>query len=220
MLNFQRAKNEDMKKLLSLCKDTIYGTEAYTFLLSSGESTQDCFWCGKDGNDDIKSLVFDTGDRYIKVYGSEFAAIFTFPDDRIMIYEKSTLPQNGVQVLEGKEIQELYKLLSARDSLSFDDERRYVLRLRAVNKGLARVFCLKKNGKLVSSASVSSMNEKYALISDVFTKAEERGKGLAHISLMSAVNFALEQGKTPYLRCEERMCAYYERAGFTLYGKM
>ena len=72
----------------------------------------------------------------------------------------------------------------------------------------------------MSTTAVSSLNEKYGLIADVFTEKEERGKGYALICLSEAVNFILGKGKIPVLLCEENMCAYYEKAGFEIYGKM
>ena len=72
----------------------------------------------------------------------------------------------------------------------------------------------------MSSASVSSMNEKYAVIADVFTATEYRRKGFALACLVAAVKFSLKNGKIPMLLCDEEMCPYYEKAGFEIYGKM
>ena len=137
-----------------------------------------------------------------------------------MIYNKSTAEAGDARMLQGREILALYKLLSGKSTLSFDDERRYVLRLRAVNAGLAAVFGIMEEGRLVSSASVSSMNDKYAVIADVFSDEGYRCRGLARRCLMSAVGFSLSRGRIPVLLCDEKMCSYYEKAGFVIYGKM
>ena len=219
MLNFRRAVSGEKEFLEEITKNTVRGVVAYSFLMSAGGGFYDNFLCGEEENE-IKSVIFDTGDEYFLIFGEEFPLLFEKCTKTIMVYKKGEMRNTGAQRLEGKEIQEMYKLISEKKQLSFDDERRYVLRLRAKNAGLCEVFGIKKDGILVSCAAVSSLNEKFGLIADVFTKKEERGKGYALICLSEAVNFILGKGKIPMLLCDENMCAYYEKAGFEIYGKM
>ncbi len=193
---------------------------AFSVLFSSADGISDFFFVGEDENADVKSIVFDTGDEYFLVYGEEFPELFTQCRKCIMIYSKSTAEEGSAEMLQGREITELYRLLSGKNTLSFDDERRYVLRLRAVNAGLAAVFGIREGERLVSSASISSMNEKYAVIADVFTDKDFRSRSLARRCLMSCVDFSLKNGRTPILLCDGKMCPYYEKAGFIIYGKM
>lgn len=220
MLKFRKAAEEDKEKISSLINGTVEGAAAFSALYTADRGISDLFFLGEDENADIKSIVYDTGDEYFLVYGEEFPSIFTRNEKTVMIYRYSVCEKGSAEVLRGKEILGLYKLLSGKDTLSFDDERRYVLRLRAVNSGLSAVFGIREEGRLISSASVSSENEKYALIADVFTEKEQRGRGLARECLMTAVDYALRKGKTPVLLCNENMCPYYEKAGFEIYGKM
>ena len=220
MLKFRKAVKEEKEKISSLISDTIEGAVAFSALVASAEDISDFFLPGEDENGDIKSIVFDTGDEYFLVYGEEFPSLLTRCKKTIMIYRGETSVKGDALLLEGKEILELYKLLSGRNSLSFDDERRYVLRLRAVNSGLAAVFGIRDNGRLVASASISSVNRSFALIADVFTAEDYRCQGLARRCLLSCVEYALKKGVTPVLLCDEKMCPYYEKAGFEIYGKM
>lgn len=220
MLKFRKAVKEEKDKISSLISDTIEGAVAFAVLHTSSDSISDFFLLGEDENGNIKSAVFDTGDEYFLVFGNEFPPLLTRCEKTVMIYNKSNCEKGRAEILHGKEILGLYKLLSGKHTLSFDNERRYVLRLRAVNSEFAAVFGIKENGMLVSSASISSMNKKYAVIADVFTDEKYRRRGLARECLMSVTAFALQNGKIPLLLCDEKMCPYYEKAGFVIYGKM
>ncbi len=220
MLKFRKALFSEKQILIKLTSDSLEGVFSFSFLLTSGENFYESFFVGVNEKGEIKSIVFDSGNEYFLVYGEEFPEIFPRPDKTVMIYDKKTSQKGSARSLEGREILGTYCLMSENNCPSFDDERRYVLRLRAKNSGYAEVFGTEKQGRLVSTASVSSMNGKYALISDVFTKKEERRQGLAGECLTSALSYCLEKGKIPVLVCEEKMCDYYKKAGFKVYGKM
>ena len=219
MLNFRKARPHEKELIKTLTGSTPEGVISFAFLVSSGDDFYESFLLGEE-NGEVKSIIFDTGDEYFLVYGDEFPGLLTRCTKTIMVYEENEAKKGAAQSLEGRKIQEIYRLMSQKSSLSFDDERRYVLRLRAVNAGLAAVFGIEKDGTLLSCASVSSMNEKYGLIGDVYTKAQERGRGYAADCLMTAVEFILGAGRIPVLLCDEKMCPYYEKSGFTVYGKM
>lgn len=220
MLKFTYPENREKELLLSLCKDSITGIEAYTFLKIHENIPENSFWCGRDEKGEIKSLVFNNGDEDIKVYGQEFSGLFTFAEHCIMVYEGNSFSENNVREITGKALMDFYKLISESDILSYSDERRYVLRLRAVNKGFAEVIGVFCNEKPVSVAAVSATNEKYALIGDVFTKKEFRNKGLSTLCVRALVSHILSAGKIPVLYCSEEMFEFYKRSGFSYYGKM
>lgn len=220
MLKFRKAEKKDKDNLCSLMNSTPGGAVAFSALCLSSQDISDSFFVGEDENGETASVVFDTGNEYFLVCGEEFPELFPRAEKVVMIYKKNECTGGTAELLQGKEILDLYKLLSGKNTLSFDDERRYVIRLRGVNSGYAAVFGIKKDGRLVSSASVSSMNEGYAVIADVYTAEEHRNKGLGGDCIMSAVNFSLKKGKIPMLLCDEKMCPYYEKAGFEIYGKM
>ncbi len=220
MLKFTYPEACEKELLLSLCKDSITGTEAYTFLKLHEDIPEESFWCGRDEKGEIKSLVFNNGDEDIKVYGEEFSQLFSFGNHCIMVYEGAAFCENTVNVITGRDLLDFYRLISESDTLSFADERRYVLRLKAVNRGLSKVFGVISDDKLVSASAVSAINEKYALIGDVFTKKEFRSKGLGALCVRAAVSYILSQGKIPVLYCSEELCGFYKRSGFSYYGKM
>lgn len=220
MLKFRKAVKEEREKISSLTGDTPEGAVAFSLLYSSPDGISESFLLGEDENGDIKSVIFDTGDEYFLVAGEEFPPLLTRCEKTIMIYSKSTCTGAAAESLTGREILGLYKLLSGKNTLSFDDERRYVLRLRAVNAGLAAVFGIKQGERLVSSASSVSENKKYAVIGDVFTDEKYRRQGLAFRCLSAVTEYILKKGKIPVLLCDTDMCPYYEKAGFEVYGKM
>lgn len=220
MLNYTKASREDSPVISDLCRDTPEGTQAFSFLAVSPSEISEAFFCGRDENGDIRTVIFDTGDEYIMAYGKDEVPFMTFSPRYVMICEESLPRDFSVQRLEGKDILEVYKLISGGERLSFDDEKRYVLRLRSVNASYGAVFGIFFGNELVSCASVCAMNEKYALISDVFTREDKRNEGMGRKCVAACVNFALEKGRIPFLRCEEKLCSFYEKAGFVYYGKM
>ena len=219
MLNFRKARPDEKEIIKALTGSTPEGAVCFAFLMSAGDGFCESFLLGEE-NGEIKSIVFDTGDEYFLVCGEEFPGLLTRCEKTVMIYEKKEAPCGTADIIEGRAIQEIYKLMSEKGSLSFDDERRYVLRLRAVNAGLSAVFGIKKDGALVSCTAVGSMNDRFGVVGDVYTKAEERCKGYAMACLMTATEFILSRGRVPMLLCDEKMCPYYEKAGFKVYGKM
>ncbi len=219
MLNFRKAHAQDKELIKALTGSTPEGAVCFAFLMSAGENFCESFLLGEE-NGEIKSIIFDTGDEYFLVFGDEFPELLTRCEKTVMIYEKKEAPWCLAEIIEGRGIQEIYKLMSDRSSLSFDDERRYVLRLRAVNAGLSAVFGIKNDGLLVSCAAVVSLNGRFGVIGDVYTKNAERGRGYALDCLMRAADFILSRGTVPMLLCDEKMCPYYEKAGFKIYGKM
>ncbi len=218
MLKFTRPYENERELLLKLSSESLGGTEAYTFLSVHEKIPEDSFFCGRDTSG-IKSLVFNNGDEDIKVCGSEFSEIFSFRETCLMIYESDNIPFCNAEALRGSKILDFYKLICGGE-LNFDDRRRYVLRLKGVNSGLSEVYGIFSEEKLVSAASVAAMNEKYGLIADVFTHPLFRCKGYSSAAVNSCINFILLQGRIPFLRCEEKMCEHYKKAGFTYYGKL
>lgn len=220
MLKFSPAASGDKDILLKKTGNTLRGTQAYTLCNLYDIIPEDAFFCGKDETGEIRSVILNNGDEYMKIYGEEFPPLFTYSDKCIFTYEKNDIPAEGVTEVTGKNLIEFYKLISQKDTLSYDDERRYVVRLRAVNHGYAKVFGIYNEDKIISAAAVSAQNEKYCLIADVFTHPDCRHKGYARRCINACIDYSLSIKKKPFLLCEERMCSYYEKLGFTYYGKM
>ncbi len=219
MLNFTRAKKEERELLLSLTSHTINGASAYSYLFTNGDFDEAAFFCGRNEAGEIKSLVFNDGDEFIRAYGEEFPDFLPLNEKCLMVYPGTECLRNDSRQITGTELLNVYRLLGG-GILSFDDERRYVLRLKNVNAGLSAVFGIFSDDILVSTAAAGAMNLKYGLISDVFTHPDFRCHGFAATALKSCTAFILSCGRIPYLRCEETMRPYYEKAGFIYYGKM
>lgn len=219
MLNFTRAKKEERDLLLSLTSHTINGASAYSYLFTHGDCDEAAFFCGRNKEGEIKSLVFNDGDEFIRAYGDEFPDFLPLNEKCLMVYPGTECPRNDSRQITGTELLNVYRLLGG-GRLSFDDERRYVLRLKNVNAGLSAVFGIFDDEGLASTAAVGAMNLKYGLIADVFTHPDFRCRGYASTVLRSCMAFILSNGRIPYLRCEEAMRPYYEKAGFIYYGKM
>lgn len=220
MLKFSFPENNDKDVLINLCKDTLRGTECYTELMTDADFGDGAFIKGTDADGNIKSLVFNNGDGFIPVLGEEFPPYVTFSEGNIMVYTSPYVPAGEAELTDGRRLQAFFLMISESEKLSFDDERRYVVRRKRINRNLSAVFSIYDEEKTVSGTAVSAMNEKYALISDVFTRKEYRKKGLAEKCINTALSFILKNGRIPFLICNDDMCGYYEKAGFTYYGRL
>lgn len=217
MLKFIRPREEDKEELRELCRDGIWGVEGFT-LLEAGSSFENNFWCGKNDEGEIRALVFDNGNESYKVFGEEIPEMLLTEKICVMIYEKaSVMPTENVRELSNSEIEEFYKLYSGSPSLSFDDSARYVRSLRSKMRSLSCFFGIFSENKLVSVAAVTGMNEKYALIGNVFTSEQFRHKGLARESINKCIEFSLSAGKLPCLFCKAEMRDFYKKLGFSEY---
>ncbi len=220
MLKYMKAENADREELLLMCRHSLTGAEAFTYLTLNEDISEGRVWCGKDEGGKICSVIFDDGDYYIKAAGSEFSSFLSYREKCFMVYEKRESPEStAVDVSEGG-ITESFRLFCQSRELSFDNKIRYTQRRRAVNAGLARVFAVYEGDEMLSTAAVSAENADYAVISDVFTREDRRGEGLAARVIEGAAAYCIERGRRPVLVCEENMRSYYEKAGFGFYGKM
>lgn len=220
MLKYASAENGDREELLLMCEHSLTGAEAFTYLALNKDISGGRLWCAKNENGHIASVIYDDGDFYIKAAGAQFSLFFSYREKCFMVYEKKEIPESTAVDVSETGIMDAFRLFCESCELSFDNEKRYVERRRAVNAGLACVFAVYDGTEMVSTASVSAENADYAVISDVFTRKDKRNGGLAARVLGSAVAYCLERGRTPVLLCEENMCSYYEKSGFKLYGKM
>lgn len=220
MLKFTFPEEKDRDILKDICAHTHCGVQAFTYINLTDDISDGSFFCGKDEKGEIKSLVFNDSDKYIKVFGEEFSPLFTFSEDCIMEYPGKDVSPSEAVMINGKKIMDFYLLISESSKLSFDNEKRYVYRTRTINNGYGAVFAIYEDGKIVSAASVSAINEKYALISDVYTKPCCRKKGFASECIRACIKYCIDKNKTPFLCCKDSMCDYYRKLGFTYYGKM
>lgn len=217
MLKFMRACEDDREVLKDLCRDSIHGTEVFTFLSAHSGSIEENFWCGKNENGVIKTLIFNDGDDSFLIFGDEYPCELVTGFRHTMIYKaKSCELFSEPKELCNSRIAGFYKTYSGLSDMSFDDKARYVHVVHCKNKDLCRFFGITENGKLIAVSAVTAMNEKYALIGNVFTHMDYRDRGLAKKCISKCIEFSLLRGKTPFLCCMPHMVNYYKRLGFEL----
>ena len=202
------------------------GSEPYTHIALDGMNAAECFLLGKDKSGTVEEVIFcfgGTGYVFKKDKKPEVFGEFTVTPGGVVSGTPLCIAEfNGkipecdvpVKLLEGTEIIGAYELITG-GKMTEGDSVRYVFRVRASNRGAARVFgAFNDKGILTATASVVAENEKYALIGDVFTAPDCRGKGLARALCAECCRFSLSRGKTPWLLCEEKMLPFYENMGF------
>lgn len=187
----------------------IAGAEAYTFLrLNRNHIPEGCFWCAFEEGQ-VKSVVYNNGDRTIETA----AGADPYPGLRLMRFAGPP-PQTDARVcaLTLPDALNVYRILGGGETLSPDNEARYVFRARAMREGLSQGFGVKENEVLFSFAFLAAQNETSALLGDVFTRPAYRGKGYASAAVLACVAAA---GKDVYALCEDINVSFYERLGFS-----
>ena len=186
---------------------------------------------------EINGVIYNNGDNFLfSAFNNSFyeAAkdFFAFSGNNVFSsnenLKKLNLPESPIYILQGRkescpttakllsgrEIQNMYKVISGKGSLSADEEIRYIRYIKAVNAGLSAVFGMEENGEYVSFAAVSASNRDTALIGDVFTLPEHRKKGYAAQCVKACMSFCAEKTKTPFVFCEEKNIKFYEKLNF------
>ena len=151
--------------------------------------------------------------------GEEGLCLFGPPArrDRLcrMVYRGGAVPfPEGIEPLRGDALLAMYETVGGPGVRSENTERRYVIRMRAINAGLAETFAVCEDGSLASTASVVAVNDAAALIGDVYTVYAYRFQGYATRLTEACVAHALRQDLTPALYCEKQMKRFYRRMGF------
>ena len=157
-------------------------------------------------NGTVKSVVYNNGDRTIETT----AGVNPYPGLRLMRFAgPPPLPDARICTLTLADTLAAYRILSG-GKRSPDDEIRYVYRARAMREGLAEGFGIKENGTLVSFAFIVAQNEDSALLGDVYTRPEYRGKGYASAAVLACAAAARTDA---YVLCAEENGGFYEGLG-------
>lgn len=227
-------EENSIKYLLQQTESGILNAEIYTALNS--DSNLFNFRIAKKDSE-ILGVIYNNGDNFLfsafdEAFYDDAKDFFAFSGNNVFSSDenlrKLNLPESGIYILKGKkelchskatllsgrEIQDMYKAISGNNSLSADEEVRYVRYMKAINASLAAVFGMQEDGKYVSFAAVSASNKTDALIGDVFTLPEYRNKGYAAQCIRACISFAVKNNKTPFVFCEEKNKNFYEKLNF------
>lgn len=220
--------------LIEKTKNGILNAEIYTAL----HSDSDLFnFRIAEADNGILGVIYNNGDHFLFSAFDDFffedaKDFFAFSGNNVFSssdnLRKLSLPESNIYILKGRkelceskarllsgrEIQDMYKVLSRNSILSADEEIRYVRYMKAINASLAAVFGIEENGKPVSFAAVCASNADTALIGDVFTLPEYRKRGYGAQCVRACINFASAQEKTPFVFCEEKNINFYEKLNF------
>ena len=224
---FMAAGSEDVPFLEKISAENPKLTELYTSLkILSPMPYIGSIWCGKV-NGEIKEVIYENG-CYTMLYNENGTYIYRDDGDvfntdislkhRLCFMEykgKSPTEMTDVTKLDNRGFREIYKLARGVQVLPETTEKRCLYSMLCFNKGLSRGFALLDGENMLSTASVVSVNEKYALIGNVFTKQEQRGRGLATKAVLSAVKYITDRNLIPVLICEKELKEFYEKIGFS-----
>lgn len=228
-MTYRQPDESDKEALLALSCDAIGMTDVYTYIRLHPDLPQDSrLWLGE--KEALLSVIYDDGSYFTvndTVNGVFLAArsekgvsLFKKPKDKyrlaVMEYAGETFPAGEKTVpLTGKELLSVLRLLSGEETLPDYLEKRYVDIVRGVNAGLCAYRGIYENGALVSCGGIVASNEKYALIGNIFTREDRRGKGLARDVVKTLVNEAKQKDLIPILYCEKETTGFYRKIGFS-----
>ena len=202
---------ETKTRLLDFTSHGIDGAEIHTFLKLNFDRVPDgtLFAAEKDGA--VLGAVLNTGDYTVQKIPGEPV----YPEG-LFLMKSGGAPEKPGPVpspLALSDTLEAQKLLSGTP-LSPDAEARYVYRARALREGLARGCGIKEAGKLVSFAYIVAENEDSALLGDVFTLPQYRGRGYASACIRRLDLDAAARGKTLWTLTEKENLDFYAALRF------
>lgn len=219
------AGKTDLREIIRITRTVREGCEPFMHCALDGEKAAERFLVGKNGNGITEKLIFSYGGTACAFDGqsaeiriscsvSPLGEIGGSVPVSVQYCAGIPAAQPSAQLIEGTRILQTF-LLMTDGKMTVGDEMRYTLRVRASMRSLSTVFgSFDTDGQLVSTASIVAENEKYALIGDVFTRADKRGRGLAAELCLACCRASLEKGKIPWLMCAPEMLPYYTRLGF------
>ncbi len=227
-ITFRQTEPGDKNILLSLSRESIGMTDIFTYVTLHPELEQTSrLWLGENGG--FVCVCYDDGSyitqndlttgQFIAARSVKGVSVFDTPKKKhrleVMEYHRENIPPSENTVpLTGKDIISALRLMSGEEKLPDYLEKRYVDIVRGINTGLCDYIGIYENGGLVSCGGIVASNAKYALIGNIFTKKESRGKGLASDIVKTLVGNATERNLIPILYCEKNMSGFYHSIGF------
>ena len=205
-------------------------TDVYTYIRlhpAPGEDSR--LWFGADGDNKIRAVLYDDGSyitqtdiakkRFTVSRSAVNGGLFSRPKRKnilsFMVFAGQLRePEKAVSLLSGTQLIGVMRLISGCEKLPDYVEKKYVEAVRAVNSRLSVYVGIYDGDVLVSCGGITAVNEKYALIGNIFTKEEYRKRGLARAVVISLVNEAADRGLIPVLYCEKNKEGFYRKLGF------
>lgn len=127
--------------------------------------------------------------------------------------------ENNVESINVDEIEDLFELRKTIEEFSAA-----VLNADAIKKDLktksGRIYCIRKSGRIISSAATTSENSESAMIVTVCTLKEYRNSGYGTQCVEKLCNDLLSEGKTLCLFYDNPLAGkIYKKIGFKDIGK-
>jgi len=216
--------------LLPFCDSTPRGAELYSDLICSTVARGRGVITGTDANGEICAVVYSDSTQPSLIFLAEgherendiFGVSFDNCDLCMMRFNPTANASLSAEKHEVKRAESLADIdecvrLALSECENPDTEEEVYRFLRKSQKQYADIYYVSANGRPLSTASVVAKNKKYAVIGNVFTDREYRGRGYAAALVRGCVGKALGEGLTPVLFCERALVKYYEGLGFEIF---
>lgn len=229
-LRFYQPSADDTGAVTQLCAVSPALTDVYTYIRLHPAPGDDArLWLGADADNKIRAVLYDDGSyitqtdiekkRFTVSRSAVNGGLFSRPKRKnvlsFMIFcGGRSEPEKAVSILSGTQLLGVMRLISGCEKLPDYVEKKYVEAVRAVNSQLGVYAGIYDGDMLVSCGGITAVNEKYALIGNIFTKEEYRKRGLARAVVLALINEAADRGLIPVLYCEKNKEGFYRKLGF------
>lgn len=212
--------------ILSLSEMRPGGAEIYTYQRLAPDNAYGQLWAGLDEEDRLAAVLLDTGETRTLLTpqagmagaapggdAAPFSPLSIAAPFFVMTKERpGACAPPAAAPAPLSEVLDLVHPNAGAD----EKEMMYVYFSRATNAGLSAAFGEYEGGILCAAAQILAKNRRFALIGNLFTLPEHRGRGCAARLLAACEAAAVAEGLRPVLYCYPAMARYYLARGYRI----
>ena len=212
------------EQILTLSENRPGGAEIYTYQRLAPENAYGQLWAGLDEENRLAAVLLDTGETRTLLTPEACIAgaapggdAAPFPPLSVaapfLVMAKALPGACAAPAAAPAPLAEVLELVHPKAGAD-EKELMYVYFSRAANAGFSAAFGEYEGGDLCAAAQILAKNRRFALIGNLYTRPESRGRGCGTRLLAACEAHAAAKGLIPVLYCYPNMARFYTARGY------
>lgn len=209
-------------ELLAMSGNRLLGAEIYTYLRLAPDNAYRQLWAGLDDENRVAAALLDTGETRTLLTpddgvtgaapkrDAETCSPLSLAEPFLVMTKDAPFESGASAPAPLADVLELVHKNAGTD----EKELMFVYFSRAMNAGLSAAFGEYDEGSLCAAAQILAKNRRCALIGNLFTRPDRRGRGSASRLLAACETEAAKEGLRPVLYCLPAMERFYAARGY------